>query len=115
MVICYETDSSKVKLLGIHVYFEFELGSKFYLLDLKNSNATFFCQVSIVLTLHLGLFFITSELIVFVTIQMVLDSLGHDFFDLSFTLRWVGNRLLSHNSEVVGHRDPGFRSRHETQ
>ena len=110
-----ETDSSQMQLLRIHVHLELQLRLKSNFRDFEYSNSALLGQVSIMCTLHLFFFLISCQLILFVTIQVVLNALGHYLFDISFALGWISNGLFGHHSQIVGHGDASLGRRHQTK
>jgi hypothetical protein len=115
MVISNEADPTQMQLLGIHVHLEFELCLKSNLRDLKDSDSALFSQVSIMLPLHLSFFLVSCQLFFLVAIQVILDALSHDFFDIPLALRWVSDGFFRHHTEIIRHGNASLGCWHQTK
>ena len=90
-----------MQLLGVHIDFKLQLRLQCNLLNLEHSHSTLFLQVSFMLAFHLGFFLVTSQLLFFVAVQMILDALGNYFLNFSLAFSRVSNGLFCHDSQVV--------------
>ena len=102
-----------MQLLGVHIDFKLQLRLQCNLLNLEHSHSTLFLQVSFMLAFHLGFFLVTSQLLFFVAVQMVLDALCNYFLHFSLAFGWVSNGLFCHYSQIVGHCDTCLRRWHQ--
>ena len=70
-------------------------------MDLEYCYLALFSQVSLIFSLHLGLFLVLGQFVCLISIEMVLDSLLDYKLHFLLTLGGVSYGFFSHDSEVV--------------
>lgn len=96
-----EAEAAQVVLLGVHVYFELQVGLSQRFHTEQGGTALVVGDVTLVLALHLGLLLVARELVGLVALEVVFQAHFDDALHLVLHAGGVGDGFLAQHFHVV--------------